>query len=162
DLSLWKRTTELIGDKNPGEGDKTVPDVLFAGSSNFSSLNDFRLQDNSPCKAPAGRNNSDMGANIDLVGIPPTITSIRIAGAPPRYFTTLQAAYDAAAGGNTIQVQAVSLMEALNVNRNISVTLDGGYSNDFSAKVDNTTLKGQIQTFAGGGTITVKNFILNP
>ncbi len=52
-------------------------------------------------------------------------------------------------------------MESLTVNRNISVTLAGGYDCAFTSNSGNTTsLKGMIQTMAGGGTLTITNFIL--
>jgi hypothetical protein len=86
---------------------------------------------------------------------------IRIAGATPAYYTTLQAAYDAAATGDTIQMQAVSRTESLNVNRDISVSVEGGYNSDYSGITGTTSLVGSIRTYAGGGTLTIKNFILS-
>jgi YD repeat-containing protein len=76
------------------------------------------------------------------------------------YYTTLQAAYNAATDGATIKVRNRSITENLNVNRNISVTLDGGYTANFTNKSGNTTLQGMIRTFTGGGTLTIKNFNL--
>jgi YD repeat-containing protein len=86
---------------------------------------------------------------------------IRIAGATPVYYATLQAAYDAAASGNTIQMRAVSRTESLNVNRDITVSIEGGYNSDYSSITGMTTLLGSIRTYTGGGTLTIKNFILN-
>ncbi|MEW5744701.1 MAG: chitobiase/beta-hexosaminidase C-terminal domain-containing protein [Nitrospirota bacterium] len=88
------------------------------------------------------------------------ISPIRIANTGHTY-TSLQDAYNAAADNDTIQVQGTYLVQNLNVNRNIAVTLDGGHSNDFSTKSGFTTLKGQVQTFAGGGTLTLKNFMIS-
>ncbi|MEW5744393.1 MAG: chitobiase/beta-hexosaminidase C-terminal domain-containing protein [Nitrospirota bacterium] len=85
---------------------------------------------------------------------------VRIAGTAPYYFSTLQDAYNAAIDGDVIHVQGTTLVESLTVNRNISVLIDGGYSNDFSNKSGFTTLKGTVQTLPGGGTITLKNFML--
>ena len=75
-------------------------------------------------------------------------------------YNTLQAAYNAAANGAVIKVKAINLTENLNVNRNISVNLEGGYNVDFTSIIGITTLKGMIQTFSGGGTLTIKNFNL--
>lgn len=87
--------------------------------------------------------------------------SIRIARAPGVYYTSLQDAYNAAIDGDSIQVQAVNLTGKFSANRNISLSLQGGYSNDFTTISGNTILKGMIQTFSGGGTMTIRNFVLN-
>ncbi len=76
------------------------------------------------------------------------------------YYSSLQAAYDAASDGSTIKVTAKNLAENLSVNRNISVNLEGGYNQEHTSIVGDTELKGIIQTFSDGGTLTIKNFIL--
>src|SRR5208283_1555693 len=86
--------------------------------------------------------------------------TIMIEGTTPQYFTTLQAAYNAAVNGSVIKLQAGSITGNLNVNQNISVSLSGGYDSSFSTYAGNTTLTGIIQTYPGGGALTIKNFIL--
>ena len=76
------------------------------------------------------------------------------------YYASLQSAYNAASTGATIKVKAINFTENLNVNRDISVNIEGGYDDNYSTVTGNTTLKGVVQTYAGGGTITIKNFIL--
>ena len=76
-------------------------------------------------------------------------------------YSTLQAAYSAASPGDTIKVQGLNLYQSLTVNRNISVTLAGGYDCAFTSNSGRTTsLKGTIQTTAGGGTLTIGNVVL--
>jgi len=76
-------------------------------------------------------------------------------------YMTLQAAYNAASDGSTIKCQAITLIESLTVNRNINVTLEGGYDSGYTTNYGNTTsIKGMITTTAGGGTITIENFVL--
>ena len=76
-------------------------------------------------------------------------------------YTTLQEAYNAAPNGSTIKCQAIRFIESLTVNRNISVTLEGGYDSGYTTNYGNTTsIKGMITTTAGGGTLTIKNFVL--
>jgi len=76
-------------------------------------------------------------------------------------YTTLQAAYDAAADGSTIKCQAITLIESLTVNRDITVTLEGGYDSGFSSNYGNTTsMKGTLTTTTGGGKIIIENFVL--
>ncbi len=76
------------------------------------------------------------------------------------YYATLQAAYNAASSGATIKAKAKTYTENLNVNRNISISIEGGYNPSFTGITGSTKLKGKIQTYAGGGTITIKNFEL--
>ncbi len=76
-------------------------------------------------------------------------------------YTTLQAAYDAATTGDTIQSHAILFTGNLDVNRDITVTLEGGYGCDYSAYMGSpTTLKGKLQTYPLGGKLTIKNFVL--
>jgi len=77
------------------------------------------------------------------------------------YYTTLQAAYNAAVNGDIIKCRNVTFIENLTINRNIAVTLEGGYDCAYTTNVGDTTkIKGMITTTAGGGTLTIKNFIL--
>ncbi len=86
---------------------------------------------------------------------------VRIARATPVYYSSLQAAYNAAVSGDIIQSRAVTFTENLSVNRNISVTLQGGYDCSYTTNSGNVTnLKGKLQTFVGGGTLTISNFNL--
>lgn len=87
--------------------------------------------------------------------------AIRIAGWPSTHYGSLQAAYNAATDFDVIQVKAINLIESLVINRNISVTIEGGHSDDFSSVTgDMTMLKGSIQTVTGGGTLAIRNFNL--
>lgn len=67
---------------------------------------------------------------------------VRIARQSPAYFDTLQAAYNVAANGEVIQIKSQVIAENLNINRAISVTLDGGYSEDYASKSGQTTVNG--------------------
>ncbi len=77
-------------------------------------------------------------------------------------FTSLQAAYNAAVNGDTIKCRNLTFIENLTVNRNIAVTLEGGYDCGYTTNVGGTTtIKGSLTTTTGGGTVTIKNFILS-
>jgi hypothetical protein len=82
----------------------------------------------------------------------------RIAGPTPAYYASLQDAYNAATDGDIIQTLGTSLTGNLSANRNISVSLEGGYDCGYGVKVGATTLKGMITTSAG--RLTIKDFIL--
>lgn len=86
---------------------------------------------------------------------------VRINGPTPVYYTTLQAAYNAAANGATIQTQGQVFTENFNANRDISVTIDGGYTCDYSTEYYNThddkTMLQGVQNITNG-VVTLKNF----
>ncbi|MBA4373203.1 MAG: hypothetical protein C0402_10130 [Thermodesulfovibrio sp.] len=82
--------------------------------------------------------------------------NVRIARATPAYFDTLQAAYDAAVSGEVIQLQAVTFMETDLLNRDIAVTVEGGYDDSFITNNGGLSfLRGSIRT--AGGSATMKN-----
>jgi subtilisin family serine protease len=83
---------------------------------------------------------------------------VRISRAVPAYYTTLQAAYNAAAGGETIQSQAVAFTDDLAANMNKSVILEGGYNCDYSTVIGETTLNSSIA--ATDGMLTIEGFVL--
>ncbi len=97
-------------------------------------------------------NNSLLKINYITVCSP---YNIRIAGATPGYFNTLQEAYDSAIEGDTIQIQAGTFVENLNTNRNVLVMLDGGYDCTFSSVVGVTTVEGQVNI--SSGTVKLSN-----
>ena len=75
------------------------------------------------------------------------------------FYSSIQVAYNGAVDGTVIQVQNVTLIENLNANRNVTVTLDGAYTCDYSSKTGTpTTLKGMLTT--SSGKLTIGNFIL--
>jgi len=82
----------------------------------------------------------------------------RIAGTTPAYYVTLQAAYDAAPNGATIQTRDFTLAENLNAHRSVSINIQGGYNSDFTIGTGLTTLQGMITTSAG--SVTIQNFFL--
>jgi hypothetical protein len=76
-------------------------------------------------------------------------------------YTTLQAAYNAAVNGSIIKCLGSRIVENPTINRNIMVTLEGGYDCGFTTNVGGQTIiKGRLNTTVGGGTVTIKNFII--
>jgi len=86
-------------------------------------------------------------------------TTVQILGSGYVY-ATIQSAYNAAINGDIIQIRATNVAESLNINRDINVTLEGGYNCDFTTRTGNTSIKGTIQTFPSGGKLVVKNITL--
>ncbi len=83
---------------------------------------------------------------------------VRIAGESAEYFTTLQDAYDSAVQGDSIQVQNTVLTDDLIANRNISITITGGYSCDFSAVTGNTEIAGTLTI--SDGMISLEHLVV--
>jgi hypothetical protein len=67
-LSAWQTSGQLAGGGNPGEGSRNSNPQFVNASGKFSSVEDFRLAPDSPCRK-AGRDGADMGADIDRVGL---------------------------------------------------------------------------------------------
>jgi PKD repeat protein len=80
----------------------------------------------------------------------------RTAGGQPTYYSSLNAAYRAALDGDIIQSLAVNFMEDLDADRDIVVTIDGGYQCDYVTQIDSSTLQGMLTTSAG--TVTIDDF----
>jgi hypothetical protein len=77
---------------------------------------------------------------------------------PPVYFSALQAAYDDAIEGDTIQSQAWHLPENLSFDRNISITLKGGYDSLFTNNPSATTINGTLTI--SEGSVIVDNIVI--
>ena len=84
---------------------------------------------------------------------------IRITGTTPVYYLNLQAALDDADDGDTIQVRAGLLEEDLYIDdpENKSLSLQGGYDNDFTAVTGQTSIAGNV--IISNGTINMSHFM---
>jgi subtilisin family serine protease len=83
---------------------------------------------------------------------------VRIAGVSPSYYYTLQDAYNNASNGAIIQSTYGIYPEILSMNRNLTVTFNGGYDCDFPQKLlGNTTISKSIITTSGSITVTNLN-----
>ena len=76
---------------------------------------------------------------------------VRVIAPPsvPAYFNTLAAAYAAAPNGATIQTQVSTFLEALTLNRPITLTLDGGKDIGYMTTVSVTTVQGSLTVSQG-------------
>jgi hypothetical protein len=87
----------------------------------------------------------------------PCLQPVRIAGAPPVYYSTLQLAYNAAIEGDTIQTRMSVFPDDLTADRNISVTLEGGYNCNYSS-VTGTTIFNGFMTVSDG-LVTIGDYL---
>jgi hypothetical protein len=86
------------------------------------------------------------------------VQPVLISGTSPAYYSTLGAAYAAALNGSILLSREYSFSENLNLNRNISVTLKGGYNSSYSSNSGYTTLHGILTI--GNGSLTVENLVI--
>ena len=80
---------------------------------------------------------------------------VRINRTTPVYYSTLQAAYNAAADGETIQSQSLVLTESPVFNLPKTVTISGGYDCSYASIVGKTTVKGLMRV--SNGTVKGSN-----
>lgn len=81
----------------------------------------------------------------------------QIAGTTPVTFDSIQAAYDAAPDGATIQVRNLTMVESLIANAAKTITINGGYDKTYSTVSGISTLKGTLNTTSGATTINTIN-----
>jgi YD repeat-containing protein len=94
-----------------------------------------------------------MNADIDITATFDSCTNppVRINGATPVYYSTLQEAYNAAQEGDVIQSQAARFVENLNIDDISSkyVILEGGYDCGYTNVIGKTRIKGRIKSSMG-------------
>lgn len=83
---------------------------------------------------------------------------VRDSGGGVEYYSTLQSAYNASVNGDIIESQTANFTEDLVIDIGKSVTLQGGYNNDYTAVTGKTTLNGNLNI--ANGTVTISDFIL--
>ncbi|HDH13468.1 MAG TPA: choice-of-anchor D domain-containing protein [Nitrospirae bacterium] len=101
---------------------------------------------------------ADSLTRTDYITVTACPDPVRIEGAIPVYYSTLQAAYNAAVDGDIIQSRDITFTEDLNINRSISVTFKGGYDCDYTTITGLTTLNGTLTI--SDGTVTFENFVV--
>lgn len=134
-------------------GDGTAASILQNPSHTFNNAGTYTV---TLQVSDASGSNSVTKANYITVQPPHTGYVVRIAGKSS--YTTLQDAYNAAVTGDVIQAQTQTFTENLNVNRDVSVTIDGGYLPDYTANPGTSNLLGMITISCG--TLTIKNIVL--
>jgi alpha-tubulin suppressor-like RCC1 family protein len=83
---------------------------------------------------------------------------VSIMGTPPAYFFSIQNAYNASSEGDTIQIQAMNLVENINFGLNKTVILEGGLDCYFTNQIGKTIINGTV--IISNGKNTIENIIL--
>lgn len=74
-------------------------------------------------------------------------------------YSNIHDAYSAAQNGDQLLCQGVRITDNFSADRNISITIDGGFDCTFGSNPDKTTLVGA--PVISNGTVTWKNFIIS-
>ncbi len=102
----------------------------------------------------ANGNTASMSLSIEVID-----PLVKIPGAAQPYYSLIQDAYNnSAADGDEIQCRASTFAENLNFDRNITITLKGGYDSGFMSNLSSTTINGSLTI--SNGTITVENIVI--
>ncbi|RJR17616.1 MAG: hypothetical protein C4581_07790 [Nitrospiraceae bacterium] len=110
------------------------------------------------CTVPSGPTPYVLNT-LDYNDTDPSIgPSVKLSGTSAGYYLSLQAAYDEASNGDTIQAAAVVFNENLYIDQNKSVAIDGGYNGTFTSSSGSTTIQGNMSV-AGGG-LAIGNVVL--
>ncbi len=75
-----------------------------------------------------------------------------------QYYTSILGAYSAAVDGDIILMQEYPFAETLVLDRNVSVTLKGGYDCNYTSNPGFVTISGPLTV--SGGTVAVENLVL--
>jgi hypothetical protein len=132
-----------------GDGSGTIGDNLCSGG------NTANCDDNCINTPNADQADSDSNGIGDVCDGCPNLP-VRILGAGN--YNSLQAAYDKSLDGNTIQSRETTLTGDLNINRDIAVTMQGGYNCDYTVVTGKTSIKGKI--VISKGRLNGENYIL--
>ncbi len=100
---------------------------------------------------------TDNDGLIDGVDNCPLVLPVKIKGTS-QHHPSMQDAYDDALDLDIIRSQTEEITGDLNIDRNISVTLQGGYNCSYLPDGGKTTLRGTLTI--SGGAVTAENFIL--
>ena len=79
---------------------------------------------------------------------------VSIDGTALEYYT-FQDAYDNASDGNTIKSRDIYFPEDFSVNRNISISIQGGYNCDYTGNISKTIIAGNMSI--SDGTVTIQS-----
>jgi hypothetical protein len=99
-----------------------------------------------------------MDSNRNVTATFSFVAPVRNMGPPLCYYDILFGAYSQASDGNILQSRVYTFNEDLDHNRNISVTLKGGYDIDYATNTGYTSLHGTLKI--SNGTVVLENLLI--
>ena len=87
-----------------------------------------------------------------------TAHQVQVSGSSSGYYTSIQAAYDGVAADSTLKLRATEYHESLICNRQISVTLEGGYDSGYTTSMGNAVLNGSLTIT--NGKVTASSIVI--
>jgi len=134
-----------------------LPAAIFAGNATYTYDTYDRLQRVTYDNGPVVEYTYDASGNLESRKVKPCGDQlpVRIAGPLMKSYSTIQKAYNMAVDGDVIQGVAINMTENVILDRNITVTLEGGYNCSFEVVTGKTTLWGDITL--SDGTTTIEN-----
>jgi parallel beta-helix repeat protein len=164
-ITIGYQLTTAVDPTGGGTIDPDCPDTCTYDSGTLVTLtanasSGYAFDEWTGCDSPAGNvctmtmdGDKDVTARFSACMMP-----IRIDGVTPVYYPTIQDAVNAAVSGDIIQTQAMVFEESVDMDNDMSVTLQGGYDCGYGAVSGNTILNGDITI--SDGTVTIENFTL--
>ncbi|MEW6600507.1 MAG: DUF4082 domain-containing protein, partial [Nitrospirota bacterium] len=110
------------------------------------------------CSQPAGYVEDNTDCDDNDLNIYPGGPPVRISAGSYSYHYLLQDAYDAAPPGSTLQSQDLIFNETLYLDRDIVITLEGGFDCSYSVVTGVTTVNGDM--FISNDYVTIESFEL--
>jgi hypothetical protein len=101
----------------------------------------------------AGDSNAYKNLSITILSYPVRISS------PHSYYLNIQGAYDACFDGGIIQIGAAECTEDIYCDKDLSITLKGGYDSDYSNNSSYTVIHGTLTITRG--TVEVDRLVIN-
>lgn len=158
DASINPGATEIVADGI--DQDCNGEDWCYLDSDgdtygSTSEIDDVDGDLNCATGAGVSDNNTDCDdgdANLNPGGEP-----VRVMGSSTTYYSSLQTAYDSASDGDTIECKETTLSEDIDMDRGITVIVEGGYDCSFSSVSGITTVSSSTSGITiSDGTVTME------
>jgi hypothetical protein len=144
-----------------GECSKSVPlGTVFELTATLSATSLFDGWSGA-CTNKTGNCNLTMNADRSVTASFIVMPPLRIFGSDTAYYQTFTEAYGSTQDGSTTEIQAQGVVlddSAVDLSRNVHVTMKGGYGPGFSGITGDTTLAGALTVSLG--SLTVERLIV--
>jgi hypothetical protein len=109
------------------------------------------------CATGAGVSDNNTDCDDGDANLNPGGEPVRVTGSSTAYYSSLQTAYDSASDGDTIECKETTLSEDIEMDRGITVTVEGGFECSFSSVSGVTTISSSTSGITiSDGTVTME------